>query len=194
MKTVPLAIASLVLAIEGCGAHSPMPPVNTTADIVSHKQATAHQQAALDDLKAHIQKLEGLVPDQAAVMSHLAYHFANLWFALDQENWPLADFYLAEVRSNLKWAVRAKPIRKDAAGKDLNIVPIAEAIDNTQFTQLKKAIDARDKSQCVKLYEDTLGACYACHKTSDKPYLRPQIPKIPEVPVINFDPKATSPQ
>ena len=82
MKTVPLAIASLVLAIEGCGAHSPMPPVNTTADIVSHKQATAHQQAALDDLKAHIQKLEGLVPDQAAVMSHLSYHFSNLWFAL----------------------------------------------------------------------------------------------------------------
>jgi hypothetical protein len=146
------------------------------------------------ELQAEIKRLQELTPDQAAVMSHLAYHFSNLWFAVDRENWPLADFYLSETRSNLKWAVRAKPIRKDSAGKDVDLRPIAESIDNGPLTDLKKAIAAKDRPHCVKLYRDTLTLCYACHKASEKPYLRPQVPTAPEVQIINFDPKATWPE
>src|ERR1044071_3460995 len=67
----------------------------------------------IQQLQEQIKSLQGLVPDQAAVMTHVAYHFSNLFFAIEQENWPLADFYLGEARNNVKWAVRAKPIRKD---------------------------------------------------------------------------------
>jgi Transcriptional regulator PadR-like family len=35
--------------------------------------------------------------------------------------------------------------------------------------------------------------CYACHRASDKPYLRPRIPEAPEARIINFDPAATWP-
>ena len=149
--------------------------------------------AQIVDLQHQVQQLQNLVPDQAAVMSHVAYHFSNLWFALEQENWPLADFYLGETRNNLKWAVRAKPIRKTAAG-DLNLQGIADAIDGGPFADLKKAIDAKQKSRCAELYDLTLTACYACHKASEKPYLRPQRPARPEVPIINFDPNAKFPQ
>jgi hypothetical protein len=133
-----------------------------------------------------------LVPDQAAVMTLVAYHWTNLWFAVEKENWPLADFYLSETRANLKWAVRAKPIRKTASG-EVNLGNIAEALDNTQFTQMKEAIGKKDKERCVKLYDEAMQGCYACHKTSEKPYLVPQRPRSPEVQVINFDPKATFP-
>jgi hypothetical protein len=146
----------------------------------------------LKELRAEIQKLHDLVPDQAAIMSHLGYHWSNLWFAIDQENWPLADFYLSEVRSNLKWAVRNRPIRKITGGT-IDIKPIAEALDNTQLTQLKSAIARKDKKRSVQLYDEALQGCYACHKSSEKPYLRPKRPTAPEVRVINFDPRAKDP-
>ncbi len=148
-----------------------------------------------DQLREQVQRLQELVPDQAAVMSHLAYHFTNLWFAADEENWPLADFYLGETRANLKWAVRVKPRRKDPEGKEtVDVKAIAESVDNGPLTQLKAAIDAKDKKAFARVYNDTLTACYACHKASFKPYLRPQVPRAPEVRVINFDPKAKEPQ
>lgn len=157
------------------------------------QHGSSDAQGQVEELQKQVQALQGLVPDQAAVMTHVAYHFSNLWFAIQNENWPLADFYLGETRNNLKWAVRAKPIRKTAAG-DLSLAGIAEGIDNGPFTDLKKAIDAKDRSRSVALYDQTLTACYACHKASEKPYLRPQRPVRPEVPIINFDPKATFPQ
>ncbi len=151
--------------------------------------------AQIEQLQKDLKRVQELIPDQAAVMSHLSYHFTNLWFAADQENWPLADFYLSETRSNLKWAARAKPKRKDPDGKEtVDIVAIAESVDNGPFTKLKQAIAAKDKKTFAKVYGETLSACYACHKASYKPYLRPQMPTQPETRVINFDAKATTPE
>jgi hypothetical protein len=147
------------------------------------------------ELVAEIKKLHELIPDQAAVMTHVGYHFSNLWFAIKEENWDLADFYLSETRANLKWAVRTKPIRKDPTGKEIiELEKILQALDNTQLTQMKDAIKAKDKEKSAKLYQETLAGCYACHKASFKPYLRPQIPSSPEARMINFDPKAKEPQ
>jgi hypothetical protein len=149
--------------------------------------------AQLKELRAEIKKLQELVPDQAAIMSHLAYHWSNLWFAIEQENWLLADFYLSETRSNLKWAIRVKPVRVVNREK-VDLKTIGEAVDNTPLTQMKEAIARKDRKRCIKLYDDTLSGCYACHKASDKPYLRPRVPAAPEARVINFDPKATKPE
>ena len=156
------------------------------------KAANAAQKDPVDELRAEIKKLQGLAPDQAAIMTHVAYHWTNLWFAIEKENWPLAEFYLSETRANLKWAVRAKPFRKTAAG-EINLGAIAEALDNTEFTQMKEAIGKNDKDRCVKVYDKALQGCYTCHKASEKPYLVPQRPQSPEVRVLNFDPKATVP-
>jgi hypothetical protein len=81
----------------------------------------AEPSAQIAELRAEIKKLEQLVPDQAAIMTHVAYHWSNLWFAVDQENWPLAEFYLSETRNNLKWAVRAKPFRDTASEKAVEV-------------------------------------------------------------------------
>lgn len=151
-------------------------------------------QAQVALLQAEVKRLQELVPDQAAVMTHVGYHYGNLWAALEAENWPLADFYLSETRNNIKWAVRTKPVRKDKAGKDIDLAAIAQALDNSQLADMKRAIDAKDKARCARLYDEALAGCYACHKASDKPYLRPRRPSAAEVRVINFDPNARSPQ
>src|SRR5690348_8985336 len=99
----------------------------------------------IDQLREQVKHLEGLVPDQAAVMTKVGYHFTNLYVALQHDNWPLADFYLGEARNNIKWAVRTKPIRKDPEGRDIDLGAIAQAVDGTQLTALQQAIAAKDK-------------------------------------------------
>jgi hypothetical protein len=144
-------------------------------------------------LAARIEALEGLIPDQAHIMADVGDHFTNLWFAGRAGNWPLGDFYLSETKSHLRWAVRRIPVRKDNQGREVKLGPILEAFENSQLTDLKRAIDGKDPAAFGRGYRESLTVCYSCHKASDKPYLRPQVPIEPETRIMNFDPKADWP-
>ena len=56
-------------------------------------------------LAADVEVLKAKATDQSHVMKDVSEHFGNLWFAAQAENWPLADFFLSETHSHLKWAV-----------------------------------------------------------------------------------------
>jgi len=144
-------------------------------------------------LKAEIAALKELLPDQSHAMSDVAYHASNLWFAGRAANWPLADFYWKETRSHLQWAVRIKPIRKDNANRDVNLPNILQSMENGPLKQLGEAIAAKSPQKFLAAYRFTLETCYSCHKASDKPYLRPEIPERPQVTIINFRPQANWP-
>ena len=90
--------------------------------------------AVTEDPGRRVEALEKLVPDQAHIMADVGDHFTNLWFAGRAENWPLADFYLGETKSHLRWAVRRIPIRKDNQGREINLGDILEAFENSQLT------------------------------------------------------------
>lgn len=151
-------------------------------------------QADLASMKSDVETLKQKATDQAHVMVSVAYHFNNLWFAGQQENWPLAQFYWNEARSHLRWAVRVIPVRKDNAGQDIQLADILQAMENTPLAELQEAINAKDRDRFAAAYRFSLETCYACHKAADKPYLRPQIPSRPAEPTINFDPEATWPR
>jgi hypothetical protein len=148
----------------------------------------------IEKLQADVARLKDVVPDQAHAMTSVAYHFNNLWFAAKAENWPLAEFYWGETRSHLRWAVRIIPVRKDNAKRDVKLGDILQAVENTPLKQLQEAIQAKDRDKFVAAYKFTLEGCYSCHKASDKPYLRPQIPERRAEPTINFDPRADWPK
>ncbi len=145
-------------------------------------------------LRDELETLKGQAPDQAHAMLDVGYHFSNLWFAGQQANWPLADFYWGETRSHLRWAVRIKPVRQDSAKRDIKLADILQALENTPLKQLKDAIDAKDRNKFVAAYRFTVEGCYACHKASEKPYLHPRIPEHPETAMMNFDPQAEWPK
>jgi hypothetical protein len=84
--------------------------------------------------------------------------------------------------------VRIIPKRKDKAGQEINLQSILESLENGPLSQLEAAITSKKKGRFVEAYQFTLETCYACHKTSDKPYLRLQIPAHPEVQIIAFEP------
>ena len=133
-------------------------------------------------------------PDQSHAMVDVGYHFANLWFAADKENWPLAKYYLEETRSHLNWAVRIHPVRTTKAGGEVDLKGILQAIDNSFLSEIDGAITNKDTAKFKTAYRQTLEGCYACHKACDKSFLRPQIPSAPSVSILNFDPNATWPE
>jgi hypothetical protein len=135
-----------------------------------------------------IQTLKDKAPDQAHAMVSVAYHFNNLWFAGSRANWPLAEFYLNETRSHMRWAVRIIPVRKDNAGREIKLGDILESVENSPLKQMQEAIQAKDREKFVAAYEFTLVGCNACHKASDKPFLRVKVPDFPAEPMIDFNP------
>ena len=173
-----LAILTALAASAGCDAPTP---------------AAAQSPPQGESSEARLKALESLIPDQAHIMADVGEHFTNLWFAGNAANWPLADFYLTETRSHLRWAVRRIPVRKDNAGRDINLVAILEAFENTQLAQLKRVVDGKEQAAFVRVYKESLTVCYSCHKAADKPYLRPRVPDEPASPIINFDPRADWP-
>ena len=142
--------------------------------------------AELAALKAEVERLKGMVPDQSHAMKDVAYHFTNLWFAAQKQNWELADFYLAETRSHLRWAVRIIPVRKTPQGQELRLADILDPMDKTVLTELKAAIAAKDSAAFRPKYEQALAPCYSCHVAAGKPFLRLQLPTQPEARIISF--------
>jgi len=135
-----------------------------------------------------------LLPDQSHAMVDVGYHFANLWFAADKENWPLAKYYLQGTRSHLNWAVQIHPVRTISNGSQVNLKGILEAIDSSFLTEIDVAITNKDTAKFKAAYRQALEGCYACHQACEKSFLRPQIPSAPSVSILNFDPKASWPQ
>ena len=156
-------------------------------------QAAAGTSAG-SELRSRVERLEGKAPDQSHAMADVGYHFANLWFAGEKQNWPLAEFCLDETRSHLRWAVRIIPVRKTPAGQDLELKGILDALESSVLDDLRKAVAAHDRARFEPAYKRTLEGCYACHKSAGKPYLRPQVPEQPPAPILNFDPAATWPE
>jgi cytochrome c553 len=149
---------------------------------------------APDSLRADVARLKTNAPSQSHTMSDVGYHWTNLWFAADKKNWPLAQFYFEEARSHILWTIQLRPVRKDADGNDVNLMPIFEAVDTSAFKMVADAIQAQNSAAFTSAYRTALESCYGCHKASGKPYLRPGIPSAPAQTIINFDAAATWPQ
>jgi hypothetical protein len=76
---------------------------------------------------------------------------------------------------------------------DVDLKAILQAVDTSLLSEVGKAIDGKDLEKFTAAYRQSLEGCYSCHKASEKPYLRPQIPESPAAPIINFNPDATWP-
>jgi len=163
--------------------------------LTARAQATPQPKiAGLPHSQTETNSLAGYLPDQAHVMADVGYHFANLWFAADKQNWPLANYYLGETRSHLKWAVRIHPVRKTSTGTEVDLNGILEAVDNSFLAEIGNAITNKDAAKFKTAYRETRQGCYACHTACEKPFLRPEVPSAASVSILNFDPNATGPE
>ena len=161
-----------------------------TLETAAFAQGAGAPQSDVAALKAELEALKRLVPSQSHAMADVDYHFSNLWFAAQNANWPLSDFYLNETKSHLNWAVRIRPVRKLSSGQELDLRPMMQGVENSSLAQLKSAIDKKDLKTFDAAYRQTINECYACHKLAEKPYLRPHIPDAPATRMIDLRPNA----
>lgn len=174
MSKTPIGIT---LALTALFAFELMQPPATA-------QETAAAASELDAIKAQIESLRGSLPSQSHTMADVEFHFANLWFAGKNENWPLATFYLNETRSHLNWTVRVRPVRRVSSG-EFDLRPMLASVEAAGLADLKLAVDAHDPAAFDAAYRSTMGQCYACHVASEKPFLQPHIPETPPSPMMN---------
>ncbi len=143
---------------------------------------------------ADVTRLRDITPPFSHPMVDVAMFAANLWFAGDKKNWPLANYYLGELRNRLGWEVRLNPSPKGADGNPVDMANIFDGIDKGSLTKLKTTIAMKDSKQFAVEYKMLLEDCYSCHKTVGRPYIRPQVPVSGAQPIVNLDPGATWPQ
>ncbi len=162
-----------------------------------HQTARAQQngpQANAAALQADVAQLKDLIPPHSHPMVEVGMFAANLWFAGEKRNWPLAAYYLNETRNRIRWEVHLNPGPKGADGNPVNMEAIFDGIDNGTLPLVRKAIKAKDSKQFEEQYKHLLEDCYSCHKAALRPYLRPMVPVSGAQPIINLDPAATWPQ
>jgi hypothetical protein len=147
----------------------------------------AEAEPTLESLQAEVERLRSIVPGQAFAMTQVAYNFNNLWFAAQAGNWPLARFYLNETKVRLRWAMRVTPVRKIASG-DIELTPLATALETTQIAALEQAVMDQDSAGFVAGYTALMHGCQGCHEAVEKPFLQLQIPTLPAEAMIRFTP------
>jgi hypothetical protein len=162
-----------------------------------HPSAIAQQnspQANLATMQADVAHLKDLTPPHSHPMVEAGMFAANLWFAGEKRNWPLADYYLNETRNRIRWEVHLNPGPKGADGNPVDMQAIFDGIDNGSLATLKRTIETKDSKQFVTDYKHLLEDCYSCHKAANRPYLRLMVPVSGPQPIVNLDPDATWPQ
>lgn len=145
-------------------------------------------------LNDDVARLKTITPTLSHVMADVAFQYSNLWFAAQKKNWPLAMFYLNETRGRIRWMLRINPMPKTPEGEVFNAQGIWDSIEPSTLEDLKKTIENKDSKAFPDAYKQMLEACYTCHKSAGRPYLRPMVPMTPPQSVINYDPNATWPK
>lgn len=164
-----LVLRPLILRADG----QPTPPV---------------QASDCDGKRDSLKAITSRLPTQSHEMQDVGYHFENLWFAGDRQNWPLAGYYLRKTRFYLELAVQIKPVHKTRAGTEVDLQGILDAVNHGLLAQVDKAITNKDVAGFKAAYRQTMEGCDACHTACGVPYLKLQIPTAPSAPIINFNP------
>ena len=140
------------------------------------------------DVAADVASLKSVLPTQSHTMTSVGYHWANLWFAAEKRNWPLARFFFDEARSHMRWTILIRPVRQLPDGGTVDVKALFNAYDISALAAVQLAIEDESHETFVETYKQALAGCHQCHVASAKPYLRVIIPSVPPSTLITFDP------
>jgi len=110
-------------------------------------------QSKIDSLQAIIKN--SYKPELGEFMLQVQMHHEKLWFAGINENWPLANFEIGEIRETLYNAIHFLPDRKETK----EIPMIFPALDSLQASITNKSL-----KMFTKDYKTLTQTCNTCHK------------------------------
>jgi hypothetical protein len=159
--------------------------------MVKHAVATpaAETQAPVaGNVAADVAQLKKIVPTQSHTMNDVGVHWANLWFAAQRKNWPLATYFFREARQAIRWTVLIRPVRQLPAGGTFDVKGMFDALDPSAFAAVQLALEDQDATAFDASYKQALTACHSCHTSAGLGFIQPQIPVAPPAAILTFDP------
>ncbi len=110
-------------------------------------------------------------------------HF-KLWYAGAVQNWPLANYELAQIRANI---VDARKLHPDNTKSDMSMMS-APADD------LDDAIKAKDSAKFAKAFSKLTAACNSCHEATGVGFIKIRDPRLSPIETSPFSDKSFSGQ
>jgi hypothetical protein len=147
----------------------------------------AQQATAPAGLADDVAQLKKITPVQSHTMHDVGYHWANLWFAAEKKNWPLAMYFFKEARQAVRWTVLIRPVRQLPGGGTIDIRGIFNAVDPSAFAAVQIALEDEDSAAFTAAYKQALTACHSCHVSAGVPFVVPTIPTAPPTTILRFD-------
>ena len=102
-------------------------------------------------------------------------HF-KLWYAGAVQNWPLANYELAQIRANIADAKRLYPNKSES-----NMSMMTEPADD-----LDDAIKAKDSAKFVKAFSKLTAACNSCHEATGFGFIKIRDPRLSPIETSPF--------
>ena len=140
----------------------------------AEKDKTERMQATIDSLQKKIS--ETYKPGLGEFMSGIQTHHAKLWFAGQNQNWPLADFEVHEIGEALEDIKKFCSDRPEVA---------AVGMINAAVDSVNNAIQQKDLQLFKGSFILLTNTCNNCHKATDHGFNVVTIPTNP--PVVNQD-------
>jgi hypothetical protein len=109
---------------------------------------------------------------------------AKLGLAGHAENWPLANYAVAEIRQAFAGISKAQP--------KFHGMPVGELVDaalGPPLTALETAIGQKDPQKFATAYDQLTQGCNACHMELDHPYVVIKVPDASAFLNQDFKPK-----
>ena len=107
----------------------------------------------------HAPAAAGYAPGLGEIMSLQQMRHAKLWLAGSQNNWPLADYELDELREGFEDVQKLHPTHEGVP-----VGAMAKSLTAAPLEALGKAIEARDATAFAKSFDQLTAACNSCHR------------------------------
>lgn len=138
--------------------------------------------AASTDLTAKVDALQTAMdvqtktinPATSTVMMEYNHRFADLWYAVQAQNWDLAKYEVKEMGKVQAVAENTRP--KRAAG--------LQSFKKSSLDVLAADVEKKDKAAFEATYDKAIASCNACHAIDTK-FVKVQRPT--QAPVSNID-------
>ena len=101
-------------------------------------------------------------------MVEVGYRFNSFYFAIKDENYPLANYQWDKIKKSIENGIERRPKR---AKNSKNIFL------DTQYISMKKALEKKDSKLIWQEYNSTKVNCNACHMAENVPFIHVIDPK-----------------
>jgi len=95
-------------------------------------------------------------------MVEVGYRFNSFYFALKDENYPLASYQLDKIKKAIVNGTERRP-KREHNSKSLFL--------DTQYKSMRKALSKKDSKEIWREYNETKVSCNACHVAENVPFI-----------------------